>query len=54
MGSSVATTTSSLAEYDVVHFERAGRAKRPFVPYERIEISLEITTPRPNDDVASA
>ncbi|WP_254863698.1 transcriptional regulator [Halovivax gelatinilyticus] len=38
-----------LAEYDIVHFEQAGRAKRPFVPYETIEVSLEISTPRPAD-----
>lgn len=43
-----------LAEYDVVHFERAGRAKRPFVPYDTIEVSLEISTPHPADDAAPA
>jgi Predicted transcriptional regulator len=41
-----------LADYDIVHFEQAGREKRPFVPYDTIEISLEISTPRPNDDPA--
>ncbi len=41
-----------LADYDIVHFEEAGRAKRPFVPYDTIEISLEISTPRPADDAA--
>lgn len=43
-----------LVEYDIVHFEQAGRAKRPFVPYDTIEVSLEISTPRPADDTASA
>jgi len=43
-----------LAEYDIVHFEENGRAKRPFVPYERIEVSLEISTPQPSDDAATA
>jgi predicted transcriptional regulator len=43
-----------LAEYDIVHFEQAGRAKRPFVPYDSIEISLEISTPDPTDDAAPA
>ena len=43
-----------LAEYDIVHFEQDGRAKRPFVPYERIEVSLEISTPQPSDDTAAA
>ena len=42
-----------LADYDIVHFEQAGRAKRPFVPYDTIEVSLEIST-RPADDAAPA
>ena len=41
-----------LSEYDIVHFEQAGRAKRPFVPYDTIEVNLEISTPRPADDAA--
>lgn len=43
-----------LAEYDIVHFEQAGRAKRPFVPYDTIEVNLEISTPRPADDAPPA
>ena len=43
-----------LADYDIVHFEQAGRAKRPFVPYESIEVSLEISTTKPVDDAARA
>ncbi|GAA0277660.1 HVO_A0114 family putative DNA-binding protein [Halobacterium noricense] len=43
-----------LADYDIVHFEQAGRAKRPFVPYDSIEVSLEISTPTSADDVAPA
>jgi len=43
-----------LAEYDIVHFEQAGRAKRPFVPYDSIEVSLEISTPPSADDAAPA
>jgi predicted transcriptional regulator len=43
-----------LAEYDIVHFEQAGRAKRPFVPYDTIEVSLEISTPNTADDIAPA
>lgn len=31
-----------LAGYDVIRYERDGRAKRPFVPYDTIEVSLEI------------
>lgn len=30
-----------LTEYDIVHFQQAGRAKRPFIPYDSIEIGLE-------------
>ncbi|ERG95693.1 MAG: hypothetical protein J07HQW2_02153, partial [Haloquadratum walsbyi J07HQW2] len=37
---------------DIVHFEQAGQAKRPFVPYGTIELRLEISTPRPSDDPA--
>lgn len=43
-----------LAEYDIVHFEQAGRAKRPFVPYDTIEVNLEISTPNSTDDAAPA
>jgi len=43
-----------LADYDIVHFEHAGRAKRPFVPYDSIEVSLEISTSNPTDDAAPA
>jgi predicted transcriptional regulator len=42
-----------LADYDIVNFEQDGRAKRPFVPYEQIEVSLEISTPEPSDDTAA-
>lgn len=40
---SVHSDLQVLAEYDVVRFESDGRAKRPFVPYETIEIALEIS-----------
>lgn len=43
-----------LADYDIVLFEQDGRAKRPVVPYETIEISLEISTPGRSDDAAPA
>lgn len=43
-----------LADYDIVHFEQAGRAKRPFVPYETIEVNLEISTSTSVDDAAPA
>ena len=31
-----------LAAFDIVGFERAGRAKRPFVPYETIEVRIDL------------
>jgi predicted transcriptional regulator len=43
-----------LAEYDIIRFEQAGRAKRPFVPYDSIEVSLEISTSNATDDTAPA
>jgi predicted transcriptional regulator len=43
-----------LADYDIVYFEQDGRAKRPFVPYDTIEISLEISAPGSADDAAPA
>jgi len=43
-----------LVEYDIVHFEQDGRAKRAFVPYDSIEVNLEISTPRSADDAAPA
>lgn len=43
-----------LADYDILHFEQAGRAKRPFVPYDSIEISLEIPSTNSADDAAPA
>lgn len=43
-----------LAEYDVVHFEQSGRAKRPFVPYDSVQVSLEITAAPSTDDAAQA
>lgn len=43
-----------LAEYDIVYFRTEGRAKRPFVPYETIEVNLEISQPDTADDAAPA
>ena len=43
-----------LADYDIVHFEQAGRAKRPFVPYDTIEVNLVISTPGQTDDTEPA
>jgi predicted transcriptional regulator len=35
-----------LAEYDIVHFEEAGRAKQPYVPYDTVRIEVEFGLPR--------
>jgi len=35
-----------LAEYDIVHFEEDGRAKKPHVPYDRVRIEVEFGQPR--------
>lgn len=43
-----------LAEYDVVQFDQDGRAKRPLVPYDTIEVSLEISAPDAAQDTVSA
>lgn len=44
----------TLADYGAIRFEEDGRAKRPIVPYETIEISLTLTRPDRPEDVASA
>ena len=35
-----------LAEYEIVHFEADGRAKRPYVPYDTVRIEVEFGLPR--------
>lgn len=35
-----------LAEYDIVHFEEDGRAKKPYVPYDTVRIEVEFGLPR--------
>ena len=35
-----------LAEYDVIHFEEDGRAKKPYVPYDTVRIEVEFGLPR--------
>lgn len=38
-----------LGDYDVVHFEQSDGIERPYVPYERIEVHLEISGTHPNE-----
>ena len=40
-----------LAEYGVVQFRRAGQAKQPFVPYERIAFDVTIEAAETGEDV---
>ncbi|KDE58883.1 sugar metabolism cluster protein [Halostagnicola sp. A56] len=35
-----------LAEYDIIHFEEDGRAKRPYVPYDTVRLEVEFGLPR--------
>ena len=36
-------------EYEIVVFEQNGRAKRPIVPYDEIEIAVTLSLPNGND-----
>ena len=35
-----------LAEYNIVHFEKDGRAKKPYVPYDTVRLEVEFCLPR--------
>ena len=35
-----------LAEYDIIHFEEDGRAKKPYVPYDTVRVKVEVGLPR--------
>jgi predicted transcriptional regulator len=35
-----------LADYDIMHFEEDGRAKKPYVPYDTVRIEVEFGLPR--------
>jgi len=35
-----------LAEYDIIHFEENGRAKKPYVPYDTVRLEVEFGLPR--------
>jgi predicted transcriptional regulator len=40
---------SLFEEYGIVEFEQDGRAKRPVVPYDEIEIAVTLSLPDRND-----
>ena len=42
-----------LAEYGIVEFEEAGRAKRPAVPYDAIRVEVELALPEDGDDAVA-
>lgn len=45
-----------LAEYDIVHFEEDGRAKKPYVPYDTVRIEVEFgrSSDEGSETIASA
>jgi predicted transcriptional regulator len=43
-----------LADYDIVHFEADGRAKKPYVPYETVRIEVEFGLPRGDSSESTA
>lgn len=43
-----------LAEYDIIHFEEDGRAKKPYVPYDRVRLEVEFGLPRGEGSGSSA
>lgn len=42
----VHTDLHLLADYRIVHFRKAGRAKQPYVPYETVRIEVELSSSR--------
>jgi predicted transcriptional regulator len=48
--SDVHEDVSLLAEYGVVELRENGRAKRPVVPFDSIELSVELSLPRESGD----
>ncbi|QLH77234.1 transcriptional regulator [Halosimplex rubrum] len=43
-----------LAEYDIIHFETDGRAKKPYVPYDTVRIEVEFGLPRGDHSESAA
>lgn len=43
-----------LAEYDIIHFETDGRAKKPYVPYDTVRVEVEFGLPRGEDTESTA
>lgn len=52
--SDVHEDVTMLAEYDIVHLEEEGRAKRPVVPYGEIRIEVRLTPPEGDDEESTA
>lgn len=43
-----------LAEYRIIHFRENGRAKQPYVPYERVRIEVEFGKPSERSSESTA
>jgi len=43
-----------LAEYDIIHFEEDGRAKKPYVPYDTVRVEVEFGLPRDDRSESAA
>jgi len=43
-----------LAEYDIIHFEENGRAKKPYVPYDTVRLEVEFGHPRGDGSESTA
>ena len=43
-----------LADYDIIHFEEDGRAKKPYVPYDTVRIEVEFGLPRDKESESPA
>jgi len=43
-----------LSEYEIIHFEENGRAKKPYVPYDTVRIEVEFGLPRGDGSESTA
>lgn len=43
-----------LADYDIIHFEEDGRAKKPYVPYDTVRIEVEFGRSRGEESESAA
>lgn len=43
-----------LADYNIVYFEQDGRARAPYIPYERVKVEIDMLGPDVETDRAAA